>query len=239
MTSAALRVNAGNVGTDAGTVNFDARLTRQVPARCLCFVKEIRPTSGSVLQRAKPVDRIAVQNAVRSLLDGLGFDVDDPALETTAEKTAEAFIEALTCGYDTDPATTLGSGFPVSGMIPVVATDIPLLFMCPHHLMPARGVGHVAFVASDRAPGLSRITRAFQALARRLVLQEDLTEQVAQLFFDGLGVRAVLVEIEARHTCVALEDFAQRDTLFVTRAHRGDPEKLAELQAFVTSARRR
>lgn len=89
----------------------------------------------------------------------------------------------------------------------------------------------MAFVAAKRAPGLSRINRVFDVLSRRLVLQEDLTEQIAGVFFDRFGAQAVVVEIEAHHTCVALEDFAHRDTRFVTYAQRGDPEIVARLEA--------
>lgn len=224
-----------NLGTDAGSVNFDARLTRAVFRRCLGRVNEITSYPGSVLARKKPPDMDAAADAVRALLDALGFDTDAPALATTARKTAEAFVEALTCGYETDAKEALGSGFPVSGVAPIVATDIPVLFMCPHHLMPARGFGRLAFVAANRAPGLSRINRVFDALSRRLVLQEDLTEQIATLFFEQMGSPSLVVEIEARHTCVALEAFAHRDTRFVTRAQRGDPGQIRELQQMLAS----
>ena len=135
-----------------------------------------------------------------------------------------------------DPKEALGTGFPVSGLVPVVATDIPLLFMCPHHLMPARGFGRLAFFAANRAPGLSRINRVFDVLSRRLVLQEDLTEQVASVFFEQLGEASLVVEIEARHTCVALEDFAHRDTRFVTHAQRGEPDAIAQLRSLLRSS---
>ncbi len=226
-----------NLGTDAGSVNFGARLTRTVLRRCLGRVNEITSYPGSVSTRRRPPDPAAAEAAVRALLEALGFDPEDPALATTPRKTSEAFIDALTCGYETDPAAALGEGFPVSGLIPVVATDIPVLFMCPHHLMPARGFGRLAFVAANRAPGLSRINRVFDVLSRRLVLQEDLTEQLAALFFERLGNPSLIVEIEAQHTCVALEAFAHRDTRFVTRAQRGDPEQLRDLAAQLAARR--
>ncbi len=232
MPSVAYGTNAANVGTDARTVNFDARLTGGVPKRCFDWVNDITAYPGSA-RRQRPPDRAAAEAAVRSLLQALGFDPDEPALETTPRKTAEAFIEALTCGYETDPGTALGSGFPVSGHIPIVAADIPLLFMCPHHLMPARGKGRLAFVAANRAPGLSRINQTFDVLSRRLILQEDLTEQLASTFFEELDAAAVIVEIDAQHTCVALENFAHRDTRFVTRAQRGDAEHLRTLQGLI------
>ena len=175
------------------------------------------------------MDRPRVEAAVRELLAGLGFDPDDDALEVTAEKTAEAFDDALTSGYRETPAEALGKGFPVKSDGPVIATDIPLLFVCPHHLMPARGVVHLAFVPKERAPGLARITRLVDTLSRRLVLQEDLTDDLAGALYETLDAKASLVIVEAVHTCVALEDFARRDATFITRASRG--RNVASLEA--------
>ena len=207
--------------------------------RCFGRVKEITAYPGSVQSRRQPPDRAAAEQAVRALLQALGFDPEDPALATTPRKTAEAFIEALTCGYDTEPHDVLGEGFPVSDTVPIVATDIPVLFMCPHHLMPARGIGRLAFVAAKSAPGLSRINRLFDVMSRRLVLQEDLTEQIADAFASRLNATSLIVEIEARHTCVALENFAHRDNRFVTRAQRGDPAQIKDLNDMLRSAHQR
>ncbi len=234
MTSVA---RVANLGRGVHRVNFDAALTRIVFCRCLEPVKETTSYPGSVQSRRRPPDRNAAEAAIRSFLDALGFDPDHPALKTTPRKTVDAFIEALTCGYETDPKEALGSGFPVAGSIPIVATDVPLLFMCPHHLTPARGMGRLAFFASDRAPGLSRINRLFDILSRRLVLQEDLTEMLAQTVADTLHAPAVVVEIDAQHTCVAIESFAHRDTRFVTRAYRGDSELIRQLEGLLQGAR--
>lgn len=172
--------------------------------------------------RTGTVDLSAAQEAIRALLVALGFDPSEPALSTTPARASEAFVEALTRGYAQDPVEALGRGFPTTASGPVIAAGIPLLFVCPHHLMPARGVAHLGFVPTGRAPGLSRITRMVDVLSRRLVLQEDLTEQLAATLSEGLDAKATIAIVEAQHGCVALEDFAQRDTCFVTRAERGD-----------------
>lgn len=186
-------------------------------------------SDGSVLARKTTVDPARAADAVRALLAALGFDPAEPALATTPERVTEAFIDALTCGYDEDPVEALGRGFPTSATGPVIATSIPLLFVCPHHLTPARGVAHLGFVPTGRAPGLSRITRLVDVLSRRLVLQEDLTEQLAATLFEALEAKAAIAIVQARHGCVALEDFARRDTTFVTRAERGDAQAVLSL----------
>ncbi len=180
-----------------------------------------------------PVDPAAAANAVRALLVALGFDPAEPALATTPQRASEAFIEALTRGYAQDPADALGRGFPTNATGPVIATGIPLLFVCPHHLTVARGVAHLGFAPTGRAPGLSRITRMVDVLSRRLVLQEDLTQQLADTLFEALDASAAIAIVEARHGCVALEDFAQRDTRFVTRAERGDASAALSMAATI------
>ncbi|MCA9554802.1 MAG: GTP cyclohydrolase I [Myxococcales bacterium] len=184
---------------------------------------------GSVLGRRHPPDLPRAEAAVRDLLEALGFDPRDPALATTPSRVAEAFARGLTAGYEADPQAVLGAGFPVQHPNPVVALGIPLLFVCPHHLMPARGVVHLAFLPKDRVPGLSRITALVDALGRRLVLQEDLTQHLAETLMKGIGARAAVAVVEATHTCVAAEDLARRDAVFRTQATVGPKAAVAEL----------
>lgn len=188
-----------------------------------------RNKSGSVRGRVRPVDRDAVRQAVADLLVALGFAADDPALATTPERRSEALIEALTVGYETTPEEALGRGFPTSGDGPVVATDIPILFVCPHHLTVARGTAHVGFVPNERVPGLARVARLLDVLGRRLVLQEDLTDDIAEALFTSLDAKASVAIVEATHNCVAIDDLARRDTVFTTRASRGPDELVASM----------
>lgn len=166
---------------------------------------------------------------MRALLDALGFDPQDPALATTPARVAEAYGLRLTAGYEADPEVVLGAGFPVQPSNPVVARDIPLLFVCPHHLLPARGVVHLAFLPRERVPGLSRITALVDTLGRRLVLQEDLTQALAETLKAGLDVQAAVAVVEATHGCVAAEDFARRDAVFRTQAAVGPARLVARL----------
>ena len=188
-------------------------------------------TPGSVTRRIRAPDRPRAERAIREFLDALGFDVDDPALSTSSARVTEAYTEILTAGYATTPIEALGSGFPVEDPGPVSALSVPILFVCPHHLLPAQGRAHVAFLPRHRVPGLSRVTRLLDVLGRRLVLQEDLTRQVVDALVEGLDVVGAVCVIEARHGCVAVEDFARRDAVFRTRAAVGDAETIASLDA--------
>lgn len=187
--------------------------------------------SGSVDERTTPVDLAQAETAVRDLLSALGLDPNHPALATTPARTAEAFAHILTAGYATDPSEALGGGFPTVRAGTVVVTRIPALFVCPHHLMPARAEIHLAFWPSKRVPGLSRLTRLVDALGRRLVLQEDLGVWLVDALVENLDVEAAVAIIEAQHTCVFIEDLARRDTIVRTRATRGPEARIAVLQS--------
>lgn len=189
--------------------------------------------SGSVRARTRAVDRPRAEAAVRDLLAGLGFDPEDPALATSPARVVEAFVDVLTTGYSQSPEAALGAGFPVEADNPVIARAIPLQFVCPHHLMPARGLAHVGFVPRGRVPGLSRLTRLVDAVSRRLVLQEDIAAGIVEALAAALDVEAAVAVVEARHTCVAVEDFARADTTFVTRAERGPAARIASLDALL------
>ena len=190
-----------------------------------------RATSGSIERTAHAPDRARAEAAIRDLITALGLDPDHPALAETPERTAAAFLDRLASGYQTTPARALGKGFPVSSSDPVVATRLPVMFLCPHHLMPARGEVHLAFAPKDRVPGLARIARLVDALAHRLVLQEDLCRWIVEALIENLEVKAAVAIIDARHTCVAIEDFARSDAAFRTRAARGSKKLVASLEA--------
>lgn len=186
--------------------------------------------SGSVRERTTPVDIARAESAVRDLLSALGLDPDDPALSTTPARTADAFAHLLTGGYAQTVRDALGVGFPAVRAGTVVATRIPSLLVCPHHLMPARAMVHLAFWPSDRIPGLSRLGRLVDTLGRRLVLQEDFGGWLVDALFEELHAKAALAIVEAQHTCLMVEDLARRDTIVRTRAARGPEALIARLQ---------
>src|SRR5687767_11333040 len=97
-----------------------------------------RRSTGSIPRAKRAPNRKRAKAAVRDLLKALGLDPNDPALAETPDRTAGAFLDVLAAGYGTTPAEALGRGFPVSSSDPVVATRLPLMFLCPHHLLPAR-----------------------------------------------------------------------------------------------------
>lgn len=181
-------------------------------------------------------DRAGAEAAIRALISALGLDPNARALAETPERAAGAYLDLLASGYRTTPAEALGRGFPVSSSDPVVATRLPVMFLCPHHLMPARGEVHLAFAPKDRVPGLARIARLVDVLAHRLVLQEDLGRWIVESLAEHLEVEAAVAIVEAQHTCIAVEDFARSNTVFRTRAAHGKKKRVESLQAEIDAS---
>lgn len=182
------------------------------------------PRDCPPVRRTHAPDPAAAEAAIRAFLDALGFDPAQPGLAGTPRRVAAAYLGPITQGYEADPVATLGDGFPAPGEGALFARELPLMFTCPHHLTLAFGVAHVGIIPGAVIPGLGRIAKLVDALSRRLILQEELTHAIAQALYEGLGASATAVRIEARHGCVALEDFARASTSIVTEATRGATE---------------
>jgi GTP cyclohydrolase I len=112
----------------------------------------------------------------------------------------------------------------------VIAAEIPFISVCPHHLLPLMGQATVAFLPAGRVPGFGRIAQLIDVLAHRLILQEDLTQSIADHLAKGLEAKAVVVVLEAQHTCVAVTDPARQNVRFKTRAAVGLPEAIRALE---------
>ena len=121
--------------------------------------------------------------AVEAFLDALELPREVRAasdLAGTPRRVAEAWREDLLDGYRQDPAAILADSMPATSRALVAVTGIDFHSMCPHHLLPSRGVAHVAYVPGERVVGFGQIARLVDALAHRLVLEEDLARDVAE-----------------------------------------------------------
>src|SRR6185436_15194549 len=125
-------------------------------------------------------------------------------------------------GYEVEPADVVGNGiFAPEGAGVVLVRDVEFHSLCEHHLLPFTGRAHVAYLPSRRIIGLSKIPRIVDLYARRLQVQERLTEQIAQALVDLLDPRGVLVVAEARHLCMAMRGVQKQHSTTATRALRG------------------
>ncbi len=157
----------------------------------------------------------------RAMLAHLGEDPARPGLVETPARFARA-MRFLTGGYEAEPAEVVGNGiFPAEGDGVVVVRDVEFHSLCEHHLLAFFGRVHVAYLPGSRIIGLSKIPRLVDLYARRLQVQERITEQVADALMKLLEPKGVLVVAEARHLCMAMRGVEKQHSETATRALRG------------------
>jgi GTP cyclohydrolase IA len=163
----------------------------------------------------------ALASLVRSQLQLLGEDVERAGLRRTPERVSTA-LRWLTRGYTQDVSDAVGAGvFEDACENMIVVRDIELFSLCEHHMLPFFGRAHVAYIPDGRILGLSKVARLLEVFARRLQVQERLTEQVADALMDVLRPRGVGVVIEARHMCTMMRGVEKQNSATITSALRG------------------
>ena len=166
--------------------------------------------------------------AIRLILESVGENPDRNGLVRTPERVEKAY-RFLTSGYEMSVADVVGGAVfqePHESMI--LVRDIEVYSLCEHHLLPFYGRAHVAYLPNGRIVGLSKIPRIVEVFARRLQVQERLTDQVADAIMEVLDPLGVGVVIEAAHLCMMMRGVEKQNSRTVTSALRGafrDDEK--------------
>jgi len=159
---------------------------------------------------------------VRRQLELLGEDPDRDGLLKTPERVAKS-LAWLTRGYEVDVRDVIGDAlFEETHENMVVVRDIELYSLCEHHMLPFFGKAHIAYIPNGRIVGLSKLPRIVEVFARRLQVQERLTEQIAQAIEDVLQPRGVGVVIEAVHLCMMMRGVEKQNSSTITSALRGE-----------------
>jgi len=159
-----------------------------------------------------------VEAAVREILAEIGEDPGRQGLAGTPERIHRMYAE-LTAGYHVDPDRLLaGALFDVAYSEMVVVKDIPFYSLCEHHLLPFFGTAAVAYIPSGRVVGLSKVPRIVEMYARRLQLQERMTQQIADLLMERLEPQGVGVVLEATHLCAVMRGVEKPGTIMTTSA---------------------
>lgn len=143
------------------------------------------------------------EDAVRALLKFIGEDLNREGLKKTPHRVAKAFRE-LTSGYALNPAEILSTTFAEKCNEMVIVRQIPFWSLCEHHMLPFHGTATVGYLPKDKIVGLSKIGRLVHCFARRLQVQERLTEEIANSLMDALKPHGVGVIIRATHTCMEM-----------------------------------
>lgn len=170
----------------------------------------------------RPIDRQGAARAIEAFLRAVGAPVDaDPELRDTPRRVADAFSDELLTGYDEDPATILRDTTDTRASGMVVVRDLPVATLCPHHLLPAQGTAHVGYIPEGRVVGLGALGRLVQCYARRLILQEDLGQAVADALVTHLGARGAGCMVDLSPTCLTMRGGRHHGARAVTTAFAG------------------
>ena len=174
------------------------------------------------------IDKAAAARAVADLLVALGQDPAEEHLADTPRRVADAYAELLTPRSFNMTTFANDEGYDEL----VLARDIPFVSLCEHHLLPFAGKAHVGYLPDERILGLSKLARVVELFARRLQVQERLTQQVANWLRDNVAPKGVGVVIEADHQCMSQRGVGATGSRTITSALHGvlrdDPRSRAE-----------
>jgi len=158
---------------------------------------------------------------VRSILELIGENPEREGLLRTPQRVA-ASLSWLTRGYDLRVEDVVGDAvFEEEHTSMVMVRDIELYSLCEHHMLPFFGKAHIAYIPDNKIVGLSKLPRIVEVFARRLQVQERLTEQIAEAIQDVLAPRGVGVVIEAYHLCMMMRGVQKQNSQTVTSAVTG------------------
>jgi GTP cyclohydrolase IA len=210
--------------------NFRSKETREAepPARALAVRKRVDPASVESPEQdwgldldAAPEHNAEFEQLVRSTLEIIGEDPNREGLKKTPQRVANS-LTWLTRGYDMDVHDVVGDAvFSETHSSMVMVRDIELYSLCEHHMLPFFGRAHIAYIPDGKIVGLSKLPRIVDMFARRLQVQERLTEQIAEAVQEVLAPKGVGVVIEAMHLCMMMRGVQKQNSQTVTSAVRG------------------
>lgn len=161
------------------------------------------------------------EKTISTLLELIGENPQRDGLLKTPQRVFKAY-EYLTSGYKQNAKDILNEAlFESSNNEMVVVKDIEFYSLCEHHLLPFFGRAHCAYIPDKKVVGLSKIPRLVEMFARRLQIQEQLTEQIAEALNEHIGAKGVGVVIEARHLCIEMRGVQKTNATTTTSALRG------------------
>ena len=170
----------------------------------------------------------------KNIITDLGEDVTREGLEKTPERAAKA-MQFLTHGYDLNPAEIIKSAmFTEDHNQMVIVKDIEVYSMCEHHMLPFFGKAHIAYIPNGKIVGLSKIPRIVDAFARRMQVQERLTDEIKDCLNDTLNPLGVAVVIEAQHMCMQMRGIEKQNSFTTTSSFVGAFEKDSTRKEFIS-----
>ena len=170
----------------------------------------------------------------KTIIENLGEDVNREGLLKTPERVAKA-MQYLTHGYDLNPLEILKSAlFTEDHQQMIVVKDIEIYSMCEHHMLPFFGKAHVAYIPNGKIVGLSKIPRIVDAFARRMQVQERLTDEIKNCIQEALSPLGVAVVIEAQHMCMQMRGIQKQNSFTTTSSFTGAFERDKTRKEFIS-----
>ncbi len=167
------------------------------------------------------MNRNKIEKGVKLILEGIGENPDRPGLKRTPERVASMFEEIFS-GLETSPEDLLK---PIEGESHdemVMLKDIPFYSVCEHHLLPFFGRAHIAYVpGKGKIVGIGELAKALEVLAKRPMVQERLTTQLADMIMENLKPKGAMVIMDAEHLCLSMRGIKKPGAKTVTSAVRG------------------
>ncbi len=176
------------------------------------------------------VDKKKIETAVQMILEGIGEDPTREGLVETPARIARMY-EEIFAGMQEDARDHLQKTFTSSSTGIVLEKDITFYSMCEHHMLPFYGKAHVAYIPDGKVVGLSKLARTVEVYAKRLQLQEQMTDQIADALMEDLGVSGAMVMTEAEHMCMTMRGIKKPGSQTVSIATRGAFAESERLQA--------
>jgi GTP cyclohydrolase I len=167
------------------------------------------------------IDEATLQDLVKEIISRVGEDPTREGLARTPERVAES-LRFLTQGYGMSPTQVVGSAlFEEHHHNMVMVKDIEMYSLCEHHLLPFFGKVHVAYIPDRQIVGLSKLARLVEVFARRLQVQERMTEEIAHSLWEVAAPQGVGVVVEAYHLCMMMRGVQKQNSYSITSAVRG------------------
>ena len=175
-----------------------------------------------------------ISQRYKTIIESIGEDSEREGLLKTPERAAKA-MQYLCKGYKMDPASILKSAlFKEEYSQMVLVKDIEVYSLCEHHMLPFFGKAHIAYIPNGTIVGLSKVPRVVDAFARRLQVQERLTNEIMDCIQDTLEPKGVAVVIEARHMCMQMRGVQKQNSVTTTSAFTGEfLDNLATREEFI------
>ncbi len=186
------------------------------------------PATGIGIPRTGAFDAAAFERAITDLLSACGIAADADHMGRTSERVRQLWQRRLLGGYDLDPGEALGEGFADHRTDMVIIRGIAIHGVCPHHLVPFRGLAHVAYLPGGRLHGFGRIARMVDAIGHRFTYQEWMTRDIAEVLMQHGQARGAACVVEAEQLCLLLGEDRRGDERVITQSFTGEFETSAQ-----------